>query len=104
MILLNILKLLVLVPLLWFFCMIVGGHLWWVWMIGALTLGYFWFKAEQEQKQKKADLEQQVVITRQNMIQAQAEAERAQRKADIEDAVQQGMKRLERKPAWEQWN
>jgi hypothetical protein len=101
----NILKLLILVPFMWFLCVIIGGSHWPLVMVVAFVLGWFWFKAEQDRLKKKAVLEQQVVITRQNMIQAQADAERAQRNADIEAAVQQGVEKAQMpKRLKGQWN
>lgn len=78
----NILKLIVLIPFMFVLSVMIGGTHWLLVMGLALGAGWFYFKWEQNQKKRKAQLRQDVETTRQAMIQANVEVEQARIRAE----------------------
>jgi hypothetical protein len=82
----NILKLLILTPILWILCVLIAGSYWPVIMVLALAAGTIWLRVENNAKKQRAHLQAQAIAQLQAAktaaIEAQVKAEQARVRAE----------------------
>lgn len=78
----NIIKLVILIPVMFVLCVMLGGEHWYIVMALAFIGGSVYFRWEQDQKKRQIQAIENVEVTRKAMISANVELEQARVRAE----------------------